>query len=86
MCEKGKGGRFVAEAFKRALEGFGGCIERVLSELSSKNVRVGQLEEDNAGLKRRVEVLVSALEAHGVAVVDLYAENVLSKVSDLEVS
>jgi hypothetical protein len=44
-------------SFKRAFEGFGGCFERLINEVSGLNERVGVLEEENKNLKKRLEAL-----------------------------
>jgi hypothetical protein len=44
----------LAAAFKRSLEIYGGCFERICSELSSLSKRVGELEVELVGLADRV--------------------------------
>jgi hypothetical protein len=44
----------VLAAFKRALEGFGGCFERLLCEVSLLNGRVDGLKEENRSLAKRL--------------------------------
>jgi vacuolar-type H+-ATPase subunit D/Vma8 len=80
MSEKVKSGKFVSAAFKRSLEAFGGCLERLIHEVSELNERVGVLEQELVALADRLNALelrlgsVAAEVAFDKRVPDLEAE------------
>jgi hypothetical protein len=85
-----KSGKHVAAAFKRALEGLGGCFERLCGE-------VAELERGRAGHEERLIAVeqelvtladrLNALELRlGSVAAEKVAEGTFAKVPDLETS
>jgi hypothetical protein len=88
MAEKENSEKHVAAAFKRALEGLGGCFERLCGEVAElergradHEERVGVLEQELVALSDRLNALELRL---GSVATEKVAEGTFKKLDDLE--